>query len=230
MSNEFTPFTAYESPSPADDAKEQASRSEVPLKVPCIIAAVLGGGGLATGLMALAGVFFSQSMQTAFAPSAGTGPQEIMRIQQQMQTAMNAIQDRFFALNLSLAIVHLLVAGFLLAGAVRCMRRSRQGPKWLLAACSSAAVYEIICTIAQLPMQLQTMSATNFYMELMFDSSGNVPSGVLEFSVLATKVLLFASMLLGFAWVLAKVLFYFYTARQLRRPEIRAAFSPPMSH
>jgi hypothetical protein len=225
VSEELSPFTAYESPPVADaDPEDGTPVREAPLRVPCIIGAFLGGGGLLTGLTALAGLFFGQSMQTAFAPTPGTGPQEMMQVQQQMQAALNAIQDRFFVMNLTLVVVHVCVAAFLLIASVRCLRMSPQGPRWMLAACWAAAGFEVARSLAQLPLQWQTLSATSFYVEVMFDSAGNVPNGVLEVSLLVTKVVLYVSLLLGFGWVLAKVLFYIYTARRLCKPEVQAAF------
>jgi len=223
--DEISPFSAYESPPAAEPAPTGVPRPEGPLRVPCIMALFLGGGGLLTGLAAFAALLFGQSVQAAFTPAPGAPQPEMVRIQQQMQAAIQAIQDQFFLLNIVLAAVHVLVAAFLLIAAVKCLRMSTRGPRLLQAACSLAAGYEIVRCLAQLPLQWQTMSATNFYIELMFDSSGNVPAGVLQFSLLITKVLLFVSLLLGFGWVLAKVLFYVYTVRRCRRPDIQAAFA-----
>lgn len=221
--DEIDPLTAYESPPATGLLPGAEVHRAKPLKTPCLIAAILGAGGLLMGLLAGGGLLFGTQVQSAFAPVPGTAPGEMVEIQQQMQAELNEIQHRFFAVNATLVVLHLSVAGCLLVGAVRCQRRLPSGPGLLKTACWMASVFEIVRAAVQLPIQLQTMSTTDFYIELMFDSSGNMPAQVLWLSTMFTRAVMYASLLLGVVWVLAKVLFYAYLIRRLRQPEVRAA-------
>jgi len=194
------------------------------LKAICIIAIVLGTLGLLSALMGIVGLAIGSELQGAFGPGAQPGmPQELVDAQTQMQADLQAVQDRFFAANVILTLVQVLVASTLLVGGIQCLRRISPGRRVLVAACFAAMLFEIVRGIVQGFVQMATAPVATRSIERMMESTGGqTPPEATEFVMMATRVGVVLGAVVFLGLITAKLVFYVLSVRYLRKPEVRS--------
>jgi hypothetical protein len=219
-----SPFDAYQSP-PISDAPPTASESTPKagrIKTLCIVVIVLAGLGLANALMGAVGLLVGQQMQAAFTMGNQPNvPQRVQDLQRDMQRGLQAVQDRFLAVNAVLLAAHAIVAAGLLAGGIQSLRRKVPGRKILIAACLSAIAFELIRGTVQAFMQVQVMSITMRFFQEMMEASMNEAAEAAEWVAWGARVGIVVGVLMLIGWILAKVVFYGFAVWYLRKPAVR---------
>ncbi len=192
------------------------------VKAVCIIAIVLGAGGLATALMGTVGLVVGKQMQAAFSGFSQPGtPQPVKDLQLETQRQIQVIQDRFWTVNLVILLGHAIVASLLVAGGIQALRRVRPGRKLLIAACLAAIAFELVRGIVQSVIQVQVLSVTMRFMEQMMEISMDQAADAVEWLVWFSRLAVVAGVLLAIAWILAKLVFYGLAVWYLRKPAVR---------
>jgi hypothetical protein len=224
MSDQPSPFDAYQPPAMADEVPPTKDRSSGWLKAICIIAVVLGILGVLNALSSAAGLIFSQQIQSAFSPGLQPGiPQEMVDAQNQMQAELQAVQERFWAISAVLILVHVMIALALLVGGIQCLRRVPPGRRVLLAACGAAIPFEIVRAIVHAMIQLQSGAVTAKFMPRMMEAGdGSAPPQVAEFAMTVAKAGMVVGLVMGLFWVTLKIIFYVISVRHLRKAEVRS--------
>jgi hypothetical protein len=217
------PLNAYQPPpeSLENDAPPVTQKTGR-IKAICIIAIVMGCLGLLSVLGGTAGLLFGKQIQSAVSPTNQPGvSQEMVRVQKDMEKALQSVQDRFFAVNVALIVMLAFVAFALLIGGVQSLRRVPPARKILVTACSAALVYELVKIARDVAIQAQTIPMTLQHTERMI-SAGNGPPGAVDFAMTAARVGIVVGILFGAAWVLAKLVFYSISVWYLRKPAVSA--------
>lgn len=224
MTDQPSPFDAYQPPVMAAEVAPVKDRSFGWLKAVCIISIVLGSLGVLNAMFSAVGLVFGQQIQGAFTPGFQPGvPQEAIDAQQQMQAELQAVQDRFWATSAALILAHVMIALGLLVGGIQCLRRIPPGRRVLLVACSVAIPFEILRAIVQALVQFQAGAVTTRYLpKIMEASGGNAPPQMAEFTMTFAKAGMVVGLVMGLFWVTLKLVFYIAAVRHLRKPEARA--------
>jgi hypothetical protein len=218
-----TPFDAYQPPPlAAEVAPAQSSPARFGrVKAICIVAIVLGGAGVATALMGAVGLVVGRQMQAAFSNVNQPGmSQELQDIQRKTQLEIQAVQERFLAVNAVLLGAHAIVAGMLLAGGVQGLRRVRPGRQILVKACLAAIVFELVRAVVQTLIQIQVLSVTMQFFEQMMGASMEQAAELAEWLVWFSRAAMMAGLLLAIGWILVKLVFYSTAVWYLRKPAV----------
>ncbi len=218
-----SPFDAYQPPPltpeivPATAAAPRFGR----VKAICIVAIVLGGAGVATALMGAVGLVIGKQLQAAFSgPNPPGMSQELQDVQRQAQQQIQAVQDRFWAVNLILTGAHLVVASLLLTGGIQALRRVRPGRKILLTACLAAIAFELVRGSVQAVMQIQVLSVTMNFFEQMMEASMEQAAELAEWLAWISRLAMVAGLLMAVGWILVKLVFYSVAVWYLRKPAV----------
>ena len=192
------------------------------IKAVCIGVVVLGGLGLASALMGAVGLWAGQQMQSAFSmPNQPGVPKKVQDLQRDMQREMQAVQNRFWTVNVVLLLGHVTVAAGLLAGGIQSLRRKPFGRKILIAACLAAIVFELIRGTVQAFIQVQVMSVMSRFFQAMMDVSMSQAADAAEWVAWGARVGLVIGVVAMIVWILAKVVFYGVAVWYLRKPAVR---------
>jgi hypothetical protein len=191
-----------------------------------IIAIILGGLGLLTCLSSVAYLLMGNQLQVMYGAFSQPGmPPEMAELQQQMQTAMFAVQEEFFAASLAVAVVHFFVALGLFTGGIACLRRVPVGRTILMLSAVVAILFEIGRAVVQSLVQLQVADVMRQYMVRMMETSagpaGAPPPQVGQFISVLTSAGMMVGLVIGMGFVLIKILFYVATVWHLRNPAVR---------
>jgi len=224
MTDQPSPFDAYQPPVVATEVVPTKSWSSGWLKAICIIAIVLGSLGLLNALASTAGLIFGRQIQNAFSTSFQQDEPEAMRdAEEQMYAELQTIQDRFFAISAILIPVHVIVALALLVGGIQCLRRVPPGRRVLLGGCYAAIPFEITRAVVEALIQFESWAVTSRCMpEMMEAGGGNAPPQMAEFVMTFAKAGMVVGLVMGLVWVTLKLVFYIAAVRHLRKPEVRA--------
>jgi hypothetical protein len=158
----------------------------------------------------------------------------MIELQRELQTEMASIQREWRPLNLSFLGLNLFVASMLLAGGIQALRMKPSGRKLLLAALATAAVFEIVRIPPTAIMQWQTSKIMSPYMQRMMAASTppgtTMPPGQRQMMDKMMRSVMVSAILVGIVTALsmaaAKIAFYVAGVWLLRRPHIRAMYSP----
>ena len=134
---------------------------------------------------------------------------------------MQAVQDRFLAVNAVLLAGHVIVAAGLLVGGIQSLRRKIPGRKILIAACLSAIAFELIRGTVQAFIQVQVMSVMSRFFQEMMEVSMNEAAEAAEWVAWGARAAMVVGVLMLIGWILAKVVFYSVTVWYLRKPAVR---------
>ena len=221
--SQASPFDAYQSPSltPEIVTATESMPKFGRVKAICIVAIVLGGAGVATALMGAVGLVIGKQLQAAFSgPNPPGMSQELQDVQRQAQQQIQAVQDRFWVVNLLVTGAHLVVASLLLTGGIQALRRVRPGRKILLTACLAAIAFELVRGSVQAVMQIQVLSVTMNFFEQMMDASMEQAAELAEWLAWISRLAMVAGLLLAVGWILVKLVFYSVAAWYLRKPAV----------
>jgi hypothetical protein len=220
-----SPFDAYRPPPvslAAPPAEAESTLKAGRIKALCIIIIVLAGLGLASALMGAVGLLVGQQMQGAFTMGNQPGvPKRVQDLQRDMQRGMQAVQDRYLAVNAVLLAGHVIVAAGLLVGGIQSLRRRIPGRKILIAACLSAIAFELIRGTVQAFIQVQVMSVMSRFFQEMMEVSMNEAAEVAEWVAWGARAAMVVGVLMLIGWILAKVVFYSVTVWYLRKLAVR---------
>lgn len=222
-------YDAYRPPPLNAGAPPPAGRPLGFLKALAIIAIVLGAMGLMSSLTGMVALAFSGQLQSVFSPVGQPGvPQSLQDAQLAMQKDLQALQDRFLALNLTLAIGNLCIASLLLTGGILTLRLVPRGRQIFLVGCWIAIVFDLFRAAAQSIVQMQTMTLTTQHMVRMMEAAGGrTPPEAVNFALTISKVGMVIGVVIGLVWVVAKLVFYGTSIWQLRKPAVQSLFQTP---
>ena len=92
----------------------------------CVIAIVLGGLGLGTGLLAVVSLVGGEAIQAAIPDNPGMD-EEMKKIQTEMEQEMQAVTDRYWGYHAVFLLGHFAVATGLLAGGIMAIKMNPKG-------------------------------------------------------------------------------------------------------
>lgn len=222
----------YRSPAlPAQEVPSgvQQGRPTV-LTVICVLCIVLGALGLMNSLLGSAGAIAGPQLQKALQPKAGFPEQQ--KAQAEFQEEVAKVQGEYFTpIILSLAF-RFIAALLLLIGGIRALGLREEGRQMLIAACVVALIFELGHAILQSLMMLEMMSALNLLAEGMVSAAPDgkkLPPQVARFVRGLMRGMFIAQFVLMYGLVLLKAVLYIFSYFYLRKPQIKALFTPRLA-
>ena len=211
-----------------DPAVVHQGRRPGGLTLVCVIAIVLGALGLLGALMGMASLAIGSAVQDAFTMRQQPGmADEVVDAQIEMQESVQAVTDRYWGFHLGFSLVHLVVAGGLLAGGIVALRLSPSGRRFLITAFVVAILFELSRAVFQGIVQIDMWAGISDSMSRMAEipTKNGGPSGAFLAAVMNASVLVG----IGFTacFVLAKVIFYGVGARYLSRLQTQSGSGEP---
>jgi hypothetical protein len=230
MTADSTSFDPYRSPSLPEGPYAGAAPSGRPgmLTTLCVLCIVLGALGLLNSLLGAAGAIGGRALQTAIQPKTSTGlPPEMQEAQQKFQDDVNAVQAKYFWALVPGLGFRFVAALLLLIGGIRSLSLKDSGRKLLLAACGVAVVFELVHSILQSIITLETMTAVNSYVEkltTLLPQKKEAP-GVIAVLPMIVRGSIIGSLILAFLIALAKIGLYLFGLIYLQKKHIRGLFT-----
>jgi hypothetical protein len=236
-----TPSPApYQSPPSFGDAdvpdSETLPRRPGGLTAICVIAIILGGLGVITGLMGIGGLLGGQAIQKNLAPSfpqpagapIGETHEKMMEVQGEMNDKIYAVGRQFILPNAIVLTLHVAVAVFLIVGAVQCLKLKAVGRTILIATFCFAIPFEMARSGFQLYQQMQIMAVMEVYFPRMMEAATppDAPEApdmgaMMNVMMSAMKA---ASYGMIIVFLLVKGIFYAIGAMYMTRRKVRELF------
>ena len=194
----------------------------------CVIAIVLGGLGLAGGLMGFVGLFVAESIQKAFQGQPQPGlPQEFIDIQNQMNAEMNALTARHFLISL---IVHVLLIGVatgLLIGGIRSLAMSKSGARMLATMFLITSVFEVGRVAFTIYFQMAASQVMQKHFGPLMESArpkggAAMPPGMSEIMSTSMTIGMGVGICFAVGWLLIKLAIYISGWVYLSKPQVQA--------
>jgi hypothetical protein len=125
--------------------------------------------------------------------------------------------------------VKLFVEAALLAGGIMSWGLKPRGRSWLLGGLAAALVFDAVCAVPGILVQRETQVVMSEMMpKLMAAQQGrNAPPAMNDFMSGFMSAVGIASTIFVLVWLAAKVIFYAFGIRYLRKPDVRALFAHP---
>jgi hypothetical protein len=194
------------------------------LKAVCIIAIVLGGLGTLFSCGGAASLVIGQSLQAAFNMPVpqGVDPEE-MRVQQELQAQLAAIDREHLPFMIAAVILHLISGLVLLFGGIFTLKLSATGRSILLAGCVLAILYELVGGVVNMMVQIQKVPVAQKFMDqaLQPGAPAGLPPAFGQFML----AFMFAMLAISLITVLIKLAFYVVSIVYLKKPHIAACFA-----
>jgi len=153
-------------------------------------------------------------------------PPGMKEVQQEMQKALQEVQNRWKPVTIVQTVLHFFVALGLVVGGAKALGLSVSGRSILVIAFCSAIVFEVLRLIPTVAIQMGTMDVMQEYMQRIMEASAPKGQAMPPQAQNAMATAMKASVMVGFAFtfffVLAKVVFYAVGAWYLSKPHIRA--------
>jgi hypothetical protein len=217
--NTWDPYVAPQVPTAV------ASGAPLPtgLKAVCIIAIILGVGGLFASCLAAVNLAVGPSLQSAFqVPGAENDEQGIVRAQQDMQRQILAASQPFRPGLIVSVLLHVAAALALLFGGILTLKVSATGRLTLLSGCLVAIGYEVLQAVLNVLIQFRTIPLVQDFMERAMPPGGptNLPPAIGK----AMVVGMFVGLAFALALTLVKIAFYVFSIVYLKKSPIAARF------
>ncbi len=198
----------------------------------CVLATVLGGAGLLTGCSGLFSQLFASNMQEAFTAMPGIAKSPGADVQKEMNTKLLAVSRRYIWITVPLVVLKVAIESILLAGAIMSWGLKPRGRSWLLTALLAAIVVESLQIVPMMIMQRETFAVMSEFMPKMIAAQPHAdqqPAGMGNFMSTASSALGYVSMIVAVGWLTAKIVYYAFAIRYLRKPSVAAVFESTMT-
>lgn len=198
----------------------------------CVIAIILGGLGLASSMLGLCAMAAKPWMNNAFILPEQVGKVDKARdAQLEMQQKIELVTDRYAGFNLGFLLLNVVIGGSLFTGGILALKLNPKGSRLLIAAFTTAIVFEILRAVLQIFMQIEMAEVMYDSMSRMMQATAPQNGAVAAEGAAATAVFMKIGVYIGLAFTLtfalAKVIFYAISTRYLHRPNIRQLFTQP---
>ena len=197
-----------------------------------VFAIVFGVLGLMKSLVSVAGLLFNEKVQTMVIDLQPKAPNDAMQdVMTRMQNETMQLQERYKWINVGLAATNFLLSAGLLIGGILAIRSTPAGRSMLIGLFLLAALYELAVIYPTFAMQNEAMAIQKQYMPLIMQASappgrGGMPPGMGGMMSTFMEAGGIIAIVFGIGWTLAKVAADVFGFIYLRRPAIRALFSP----
>ncbi len=221
---EDTPFET--TPIAGEDAASRPGN----LTCICVLAIVLGVGGLFTGFSGLMAQVFAPEIQRVFAGMPGGANQPAADMQKELNAKLSAIGDRYKWVIIPLIGVKIIVESVLLAAAIMSLKLMPRGRSWLLGALVAAIVFEFIYVVPTILINRETQAVMSEMTPRMLGAqqgANGLPPGAKAIFSIVLSVITTATIVFAVVWLTTKVVFFVFGIRYLRKPEVVALFAPP---
>jgi hypothetical protein len=234
MSSDAHSFDPYRSPSLPEgpySGPPPTGRRPGLLTTLCVLCIVLGALGLFNslfgGFMLVVGHRFQQFVMKSQSQTPGVPP-EMQKAQEEMQTEIYAIQEKYLWALASGLVFRFLASGLLLVGGSGALGLKPWGRQVLIAGCAVAAPFVMLDAILQSLISMENMTVMNSYMERMIQATpGNgAPQNVEGFIRGMFGFIKIASIAVVGLIALAKIALYIFGLIYLNKPHIKALFVP----
>jgi len=151
------------------------------------------------------------------APASGS-PDDFFDAQMQMQQKIQAVNDRYFVFNMGFSLVHLVVAGMLLAGGIMTLAYDARGFKLLITALATAIVFELVRAVFTTIVQVEMWGVMSESMSSMMELSDEEQVG--QFVAKMMNVTMYVGIAFLVFWVAVKLFFYGFSIRHVKRLKV----------
>lgn len=227
MSESETPANPYRPPQSFGNSTSDDSLRRRPggLTAICVIAIILGSLGLAASVLGLGSMAAKSWINEAFLikPPKDGKIDKAFEAQMEMQARMNQVTDRYAGFTLGFALLNVVIAGSLVTGGILALKLHPNGRKLLIAAFTTAIVFELLRAIMNVCMQLEMSEIMYDSMSRMMRASappGAGPEGA-AITAAAMKVGVYIGIGITLVMVLAKLIYYAIGTQYLQRPNVR---------
>jgi hypothetical protein len=210
-----------------DPAVARRGRRPGGLTFVCVVAIVLGGLGLLGALSGMASLVFGSAMQDAFTVRQPGMGDDVMDTQIEIQKRLQAVTNRYWEFHLGFSLVHLVVAGSLLAGGILALRSSPSGCRLLVTVFVVAIIFELSRAVFQVTVQIDMLAAVSDAISRRAEAPTNDGGPGGDFLATIMKASFFVGIGLTACFALAKVIFYGVGARYLSRLQIQSSSGEP---
>lgn len=211
----------------------EAARRPGGLTAVCVIAIILGSMGLMSSVIQGANLAGGQRIQGAFSGMGQMGVSEELRgVQDEFNEAVATVTKKYFWVNTTTVVVHLIVASLLIYGGALTLRQAYPGYRVLRVTSLVAIVFEIARAIPYLMIQWDMLPVLEEYMpRMMMESAGasgdqaaEAAEAMARIGAMMARLTAIFGMVFFCGWCLVKVVFYSITNRYLKKADIRRLF------
>lgn len=193
------------------------------LTVVAVLAIVLGVLGLMGACGGGVGLLATPYLQGAMKPAPGASSLERMQFELNQETL--AINERYFALHMTVQVFLLIVAGCLTVGGIQVLRLRPGGRKFLIYTFFALIAFEFLRTVLLVFVQLQILPVVEAGMNrLLREAAGGKDEPMLKFMAQFTYAAAIFGMVVMLGWALIKIVIYGLSARYLSKPDIIGLF------
>jgi hypothetical protein len=193
----------------------------------CVIAIALGATGFLHSLYAMAEVTVGDPVERILgASSPAGGAAKIEDLEAGFRAAVGAIQGRFFAALLPLALTRLVLTVCLVLGGIGCLGGKAAARRLLIGTMVAALLFEIGDSILQGFIAAEMVGPFQEFGQAMDDQGTARAGGPPNVGAFVMTGVLWGLMCVFYACQLAKLLFYLGGSLYLRRPALDALFEP----
>lgn len=233
MTTPDMPSNPYRPPQSFGDLTSDSTLRRRPggLNVVCVIASILGGLGLAGSMWGLCTMAAKPWIDNAFVVAPQGGKADKMReVQLEMQAKVEQVTDRYTGFSLGFLLLNVPISGSLLAGGIMALKLNPKGRRLLIAAFTTAIVFEILRAILQTFLQIEMAEVMYDCMSrMMLGAAPQDHAGAAEGAAVTAvfmKIGIYLGLGVALVLALAEVIFYAIGTRYLQRDNILQLFVP----
>jgi hypothetical protein len=191
----------------------------------CVIAIALGGTGLMHSLYAIAALTVGDPMERML----NTGPADEM--QEDFQDDVHAIEDRYYAALMPLALARLAITICLVVGGVGCLGGKPWARNLLLGTMAAGLLFEICDTVVQSFLAVEMSEAFRGLGKMMDEQNPSPPGAPPNLAETVMVGTMWVMMCVYYVCQLGKLIYYLGGLLYLRRPSLNPLFemSPEMA-
>lgn len=194
-----------------------------------VVGFLLGGLGTCGGAFSIFSQIAQDQMQEfsrEMAAVSSAGNDAIYEQQMQLQERVEELTASWRPALIVQQILNLLASAALFAGCILLVRWSPSGPTVFLAAALASIVIDTTGSVMALWIQHATSALMQDYMAGITAADPNMPAGMERTMGAAMSAGAGVGICFGVGWLVAKLAFYVGGVVYLRKPEVRALFSP----
>jgi hypothetical protein len=194
-----------------------------------VIGCILGGLGTCTGAFGVIGQIMQSQMQgmsRGILEASSQGNESLFEHQLDMQQRVEAVTQKYRVAAIAQGSLNLLASLGLLIGAILLVRWSPSAPTLFLAAAVASIVADVAAGTLGIVIQLETSEIMREYMTSVSSVDPNMPQGMDRTMGAVMDASANVGICFGLLWVLAKLAYYVFGIVYLRKPAVRALFTP----
>ena len=223
----------YASPTGSQTPWGDAAPPAVPVARPgwmtaiCILALIVGGLGIVMSLFGMGSLLMQEQMQRWAKGFGGIGqPKAVQDLNDQMQTAMQEVQNRWWYVLIAQYTLNLLLSACMIYAAARALALRESGRRLLVVTFFAATLFDLLSLIPTFIIQWESIEITKEFMPRIMEASAPQNQQMPPAAKQAMTTAMGAGMIVVVAFmglfVLAKIIFYVVSGLYLNKAPIRS--------